>query len=56
MIENKIFLDIVGLSGEERVTQYLSLLDAPEALQQVQDLRHVPLPDRNKDCWIVPNY
>ena len=59
MMENQIFLDIgdtAGLSGEERVTQYLSLLDTPEALQQVQDLRQVPFPDRKKNYLIVPNY
>ena len=32
-----------GLSGEERVTEDHSLLDTPEAPQQVQDLRHASL-------------
>ena len=40
--------DTAGLSGEERVTEDHSLLDTPEGPQQLEDLRHVPLPGRKK--------
>merc|ERR1711952_98439 len=40
--------DTAGLSGEERVMEDHSQQDTPEGPQQLQDLRHVPLPERWK--------
>ena len=42
------YTPMAGLSGEERVTEDHSLLDTPEAPQQVQELRHVPLPGKKE--------